>query len=481
MGRFFTSTQILNEEKLNKDAFLKKFREKMKKEGYVQCETDEGEISYSFAFSDNADCKWVTMSSESYGEGNSQAESDTARIAKMLGTTCINTVVIDSDCAILNLYDDKGKKADMLVMGRADDYFGDDIPEPKKEVWGILLSEDNNYQKLLEIQHGDYIFIEDGLSKLSALLDSGNEFIFNEADESNCNLSFKKDVPAITVTYNNQKNKVTIYSAFEDVFRNDLEKLGFKRAKGSIPTFIKMLGDEVFAVITCYKEKNRPTCKPVIDLSSEMSSPLERSMYFDKLEHFNVLISINTLYDEYAAIKVNRENLVDFFSNMELYTKINKFNLDMKYRSDIQSFTYHPDSEDSICAAMKYALELSEKNMFWIVNEIYDVKSFILTHRGILSSSFDENIYFTLDDYELFFEKECQVINDRVELELNNKIKLTEEQKSDKYKKVQRVQTERIEKYTMIKNDNRLYVDMLQKLEENKKRNISQLVKLGVK
>ena len=122
MGRFFTSTQILNEEKLNKDAFLKKFREKMKKEGYVQCETDEGEISYSFAFSDNADCKWVTMSSESYGEGNSKAESDTARIAKMLGTTCINTVVIDSDCAILNLYDKKGNKVDMLVMGRADDY-----------------------------------------------------------------------------------------------------------------------------------------------------------------------------------------------------------------------------------------------------------------------------------------------------------------------------------------------------------------------
>ena len=33
MGRFFTSTQILNEEKLNKDAFLKKYCEKMKKEG----------------------------------------------------------------------------------------------------------------------------------------------------------------------------------------------------------------------------------------------------------------------------------------------------------------------------------------------------------------------------------------------------------------------------------------------------------------
>ncbi len=30
MGRFFTSTQILNEEKLNKDAFLKKYCEKMK-------------------------------------------------------------------------------------------------------------------------------------------------------------------------------------------------------------------------------------------------------------------------------------------------------------------------------------------------------------------------------------------------------------------------------------------------------------------
>ena len=149
MGRFFTSTQILNEEKLNKDAFLKKYCEKMKKEGYVQCETDEGEISYSFAFSDNADCKWVTMSSESYGEGNSKAESDTSRIAKMLGTTCINTVVIDSDCAILNLYDKKGNKVDMLVMGRADDYLGKYISDPERKVWESLIGEEYKWEEFI--------------------------------------------------------------------------------------------------------------------------------------------------------------------------------------------------------------------------------------------------------------------------------------------------------------------------------------------
>ena len=71
MGRFFTSTQILNEERLGKDDFLKKFCEKMKEEGYVKCDEEESaEISYVFAFSENEKCKWVTMSSESYEKGN---------------------------------------------------------------------------------------------------------------------------------------------------------------------------------------------------------------------------------------------------------------------------------------------------------------------------------------------------------------------------------------------------------------------------
>ena len=113
MGRFFTSTQIYNPKQLDREEFKADFSKKMKKEGYEICEADCAELSYVIAFADN--CKWVTISSEAYEQGNLTAQADTARIAKMLGTYCINTTVIDSDCAMLDLYDDKGKKQTRLL------------------------------------------------------------------------------------------------------------------------------------------------------------------------------------------------------------------------------------------------------------------------------------------------------------------------------------------------------------------------------
>ncbi|MBR6670865.1 MAG: hypothetical protein IKL31_09030, partial [Ruminococcus sp.] len=95
MGRFFTSTQIYNPKQLDCDGFKAYFSEKMKKDGYEVCDEDSAELSYVLAFADN--CKWVTLSSEAYEQGNRTAQADTARIAKMLGTYCVNTIVIDSD------------------------------------------------------------------------------------------------------------------------------------------------------------------------------------------------------------------------------------------------------------------------------------------------------------------------------------------------------------------------------------------------
>jgi hypothetical protein len=168
----------------------------MKKEGYEVCEADCAELSYVLVFADN--CKWVTLSSEAYEQGNRTAQADTARIAKMLKTTCINTTVIDSDCAMLDLYDDKGKKADTLVMGRADDYLGDDIPAPAQAVWEQFVSPDSTWEQFMSVVQGDYVFVEDGLSELAPVIgmDSDNIlFEYEDADESNeklCYLSFKK-------------------------------------------------------------------------------------------------------------------------------------------------------------------------------------------------------------------------------------------------------------------------------------------------
>ena len=252
MGRFFTSTQIYNPKQLDRDGFKAYFCEKMKKDGYEVCEADCAELSYVLAFADN--CKWVTISSEAYEQGNRTSQADTARIAKMLGTYCVNTIVIDSDCAMLDLYDDKGKKADTLVMGRADDYLGDDIPAPAKAVWEKFLSADSTWEKFISVVQGDYVFVEDGLSELAPVIgmDGGNIlFEYEDADESNenfCYLSFRK-------ASSKKEKKLTINAAFKKIYGNALIPLGFKWVKTKEPCFIRVINEKIIHIVGIHDMK----------------------------------------------------------------------------------------------------------------------------------------------------------------------------------------------------------------------------------
>lgn len=253
MGRFFTSTQIYNPKHLDHNGFKAYFCEKMKKEGYEICEADCAELSYVLAFADN--CKWVTLSSEAYEQGNRTSQTDTARIAKMLGTYCVNTIVIDSDCAMLDLYDDKGKKADTVVMGRADDYLGDDIPTPVKSVWEQFVSPDSTWEKFISVVQGDYIFVEDGLSELAPVIgmDSGNIlFEYEDVDESNgniCYLSFRK-------RNSKKEKKFTLQSGFKSTYKELLEPKGFSLIKSKHPYFIRVTNDGIVHSVSFAKEKS---------------------------------------------------------------------------------------------------------------------------------------------------------------------------------------------------------------------------------
>ena len=252
MGRFFTSTQIYNPKQLDRDGFKADFCKKMKKEGYEVCEADCAELSYVLAFADNY--KWVTLSSEAYEQGNRTSQADTARIAKMLGTYCVNTIVIDSDCAMLDLYDDKGKKADTAVMGRADDYLGDDIPAPAKAVWEQFVSPDSTWEQFMSVVQGDYFFVEDGLSELAPVIgmNGGNIlFEYEDADESNeklCYLSFRK-------SSSKKEKKLTLNAAFKKIYGNALIPLGFKLAKTKDPCFIRVINEEIIHIIGIHDMK----------------------------------------------------------------------------------------------------------------------------------------------------------------------------------------------------------------------------------
>lgn len=311
MGNFFTSTQIYDSECLTKEQFIDKFCEKMAEDGYVTCDSDESELSYILKFADN--CKWVTITSEAYEQGNALAHKDTGRIAKMLGTTCVNTVVIDSDCAILELYDKNGKKADTFTIGRADDYFGDDIPQPSEKIWKSFLSKDSSWEQFIEICSKDEVFVEDSLSKLASVIgiDSGNILFsadyIDESDKRTVFLDFKKTRTAITMSQNGKivekaAKKLTINAAFKQIFGEALEPLGFKAIKGRYPYLVRVINNEILHVITFYPaDPEYPPDKAIVIVSGVAtvyrkkitfdSSPKQNKMWLNYSSKFYSLMT----------------------------------------------------------------------------------------------------------------------------------------------------------------------------------------------
>ena len=248
MGNFFTSTQIYNTKQLDREQFISFFCEEMKKNGYVPGNSDESEVSYILRFAD--DCKWVTITSEDYDEGNQLSQTDTGRIAKMLKTTCINTTVIDSDCAVMEMYNKSGQKDDTLIMGRADDYFGDEIPQPSMKAWKPFLAEGRSWEQFCDIvqESESYTFIEDGLSALATVIGMDeSEILFHssvaEEDEQTVFLYFTKAAA--------KEKKLTFIAAFKQVFGEMLEPLGYKYLKkGKYPYFVKVINNEILHIIS---------------------------------------------------------------------------------------------------------------------------------------------------------------------------------------------------------------------------------------
>ena len=248
MGNFFTSSQIYNDKDLNKQQFIDKFCKAMADSGYVVCDSEESEMSYILRFAEKS--KWVAIASESYGEGGQIAQADAGRIAKMLGTYCMNTEVIDSDCAAMSLYSNDGKEADMLLMGRYDDYFGDDTPAPNKKIWTQFLSDGSTWEQFTEILSGNYVFVEDGLAQLAPVIgmDSGNLLFSAEDDvddESAVFIDFKKA---------GNKKKLTINSAFKQVIGEALKPYGFKVIKGRQPYIVRVINNEILHIISFYSK-----------------------------------------------------------------------------------------------------------------------------------------------------------------------------------------------------------------------------------
>ena len=362
MGNFFTSTQICDNEMLGSKHFIDKFCKKMAEEGYETCNIDECELSYILKFTEK--CKWVTITSEAYEQGNEKSKNDTARIAKMLKTTCINTEVIDSDCAILELYDKNGKKADTLIMGRADDYFGNHIPQPSEKIWKPFLCNGSTWEQFSEILIGDYVFVEEGLSKLASVIgidDCNITFAAEDGDEDDKNtvfLYFKKARSAITMskggkTVEKPAKKLTINAAFKQIFGEALKPFGFKEIKGRHPYLVRVINNEILHIITFYSDDPDYPYDKALAVVGGVATIYRKRISFDK------------------SPKQNHEWLpyaCSFYASL--------FNEpDRRIMSILQRAGYNSDNEDSMVTVLSECAENVIKFVLPVLDQVKDIDS----------------------------------------------------------------------------------------------------------
>lgn len=360
MGSFFTSTQIYNPNLLDREQFINFFCEETKKNGYVTSNSDESEVSYILRFSD--ECKWVTLVSEAYEQGNQLSQSDTGKIAKMLKTVCINTTVIDSDCATLDLYDKSGKKKDSIIMGRADDYFGDDIPEPIESVWAPLLEKGYSWRQLLDVQNGDYIFVEEGLAKIAPILGIGNiSFSAEDAvsdDSSTVILDFKKARPSIIMSQAGKEIKspkpITLNAAFKQIIGKALEPFGFKVIKGRHPYIVRVINNEILHIITFRTESpDYSEGDKAFAIMGGIATVYRKKITLDQSPIQNY-IWFNYMFDFYEALTDERDANV----------------LGQLFRS-----CYYSDKPESLISVMNTGAENLIKYVLPVMGKINDIDS----------------------------------------------------------------------------------------------------------
>lgn len=456
MGNFFTSTQIYNPNQLDSEKFKEYFCEKMQKDGYEICDSEPAELSYILSFADN--CKWVALTSESYEQGNELSQKDTSRIAKMLKTACINTTVIDSDCAVLDLYDNKGEKADTVIMGQADDYY-DEIPQPKESAWKSFIADGCTFEQFCETVNNDNVFVEDGLSRLAPVINADSKrilFEFDSADSGNsCTLSFRK-------TNAPKEKKLTLKSAFVKVFGEYLEPFGYKKVKGGNADFVRVIDNEIIQLVSL--------CQTRCTVSGEKNFYIQGKVY--------------SMYNTYLELDVKPEERYFQLCNRKVYSyQLHTENYDFNYQYEIFQFRCK-NNNDSIMVEMEKALDISIKELLPFIHSIDNIDAlfkYCMMYDTALIDSNIEFIYLKLNNYASTIVEAIKTRNERykrcVELQREG---FTQEEYERIFDKSDMAIQKRISQINEIRENPELYKEYKLKETKAEKNNMEILKKYGI-
>ncbi len=457
MGNYFTSLLIQNKDRLSHSSFLKLFKSEMKKSGYEVCKEDSAELSYTIRYGIN----WATVYSEKYVPGGSDVRNDAAQFAKILETFCLNTAVIDSDCAIIDLYGKDGNKMDMIIMGRADDYFGSDIPEPSEEIWKPFLADGYTWEQLCSIRNGDYVFVEEGLELLAKALEIDVENIMFTGEESDKNtvcLSFR-------TAEAKKAKKLTLKTAFVQVFGEALEPLGFVRIKSKHPYFVRIVNDEILHVLTFKKECNSKN-------------------------RFNIYAGVATIYRSLIDFDQSVDYNTTWLSPIRFFEYNNK---DVKNLTVGIDYEFESDDTGALVQALLTALEHTKKYILPTLEKVctlVDTIVFYHIYHGNLLQFYsvdewneynhDDNeglIYFKIDDHSDMKSEYERLIDHEKNL---TEIGILNQSSDIDLNRYESLRKKRVAERDAIYDDEKAYHMFMQEISCNRIANIKRLRQYGL-
>ena len=367
MGMFFENYHIKMCDGVSQEKIKKAIESAFAKQGYVSCEDESATKSLVLRTSETGNWTSMIFAEENEGEVDREFCSNVfLKLVEQMDAYGLVVNCVDSDFAMLRLVSIDEDIDSAITIG--DSYTGEVTEKEALRDWESVV----DTEKLYEVCCGDYTFAEEGLEKAAELLGLDKNQVFltedDTSDESLTTLYFKKK---------NQRRK-SFKTLFLEIFEEGLKDEGFVRVKGKYPYLARMVGDEIFQVITYEK----------------VSSFLQNVKKEKELKAFDVLGTVGTVYRKQINLdkspKMNREWL---FSLEEFYVRTNPQNINPDIKREIYSFLY---SEDEVMVeSIRFALEMTKKYM---VKKMDSVNSLYLCselHEQLNSQFF----YFPEYDY----------------------------------------------------------------------------------
>ena len=329
---------------LSSDEIMSSIDEYMKKNGYVNSKADENvEVSFKICKSD----KWFSYVVPGDG-ADSEIGDELYKNICSDGIIGLSVECVDSDFAMLQLHSQNHEKASVVIGAPYDEGM---IEASNLDEWKELISEREHFLKII---NEDYTFVEDGLDDIGDLLgmDDGQILLSEDSEDD--------DGECIQLDYRIKKqgkNK-SFKTLFKEIFGEGLRDEGFVVVKGRYPYLARMVGEDVYQIITYLDTWCVESCYP-------------------ETRGYKALKIVGTFASTY------RKNLIfdsppseekDFLYELRIY-QFHSGSIDSLMKPEFVYYLYNPNDPKSMMQSINNALAATKGEIIGKFSWVNDLKS----------------------------------------------------------------------------------------------------------